>query len=223
LPEMQLAPLIDHTLLAPAATRDDVLRLCREAVEHGFAAVCVNGVWVREAALAVAGSEVRVCTVAGFPLGASASAVKRFEAVTALDDGAAEVDMVLDVGGLKGGLDSRVGDDVAAVVEAVHARGGLVKVILETGLLDEDEKVRACRLALAAGADFVKTSTGFGPGGATVSDIALMRSTVGPGVGVKASGGIRTAEDARALVAAGATRLGTSRGVEIVKGSEPAA
>jgi deoxyribose-phosphate aldolase len=214
----EVAGMIDHTLLAPGATRDGVRRLCREAIEHGFAAVCVNGVWVAEAARAVAGSPVKVCSVVGFPLGASASEVKRFEAEAAIDDGASEVDMVLDVGGLKGGDDARVRDDVATVVAAAHARGAIVKVILETGLLSDDEKARACRLAVAGGADFVKTSTGFGPGGATVADVALMRRTVGPAVGVKASGGIRTIDDARALVEAGATRLGTSRGVEIVGG-----
>lgn len=213
---MELARLIDHTLLAPGATRDEIVRLCEEARTHGFATVCVNGVWVREAAVALDGSAVRVCAVAGFPLGASATRVKRYEAEAALDDGAVEIDMVLDVGGLKGGDDARVRDDVEAVAEAVHARGGLLKVILEMGLLSSDEKVRACWLAVAAGADFVKTSTGFGPGGATVADVELMRRTVGPAIGVKASGGIRTLEDALALVAAGATRLGTSRGVALV-------
>src|SRR5829696_332095 len=141
---MDIASLIDHTLLAPGATRDEVARLCEQARTHGFAAVCVNGVWVREAAAALDGSAVRVCAVAGFPLGASATRVKRYEAEAALDDGAVEIDMVLDVGGLKGGDDARVRDDVEAVAEAVHARGGLVKVILETGLLSSDEKMRAC-------------------------------------------------------------------------------
>ena len=211
--------MIDHTLLAPGATRDEVRRLCAEAVTHGFGAVCVNGVWVAEAARALEGSEVRVCAVVGFPLGASAAGAKRFEAERALEDGAVEIDMVLDLGALKSGDDARARDDVRSVAEAVHARGGLLKVIVETGLLDEDEKVRACRLAVEAGADYVKTSTGFGPGGATVDDVALMRRTVGPDVGVKASGGIRSFEDATALVAAGATRLGTSRGVSIVSDS----
>jgi deoxyribose-phosphate aldolase len=212
----EIAAMIDHTLLSPEATRDEIRALCREALEHRFAAVCVNGVWVPEAARAVAGSSVRVCSVVGVPLGASATRVKRFEAEATIDDGASEVDMVLDVGGLESGEDDRVRDDVAAVVGAAHARGAIVKVILETGLLDDDEKVRACLLAAEAGADFVKTSTGFGPGGATVADVALMRRAVGPAVGVKASGGIRTIDDARALVEAGATRLGTSRGVAIV-------
>jgi deoxyribose-phosphate aldolase len=213
----EIAAIIDHTLLAPGATVDEVRALCREAVEHAFAAVCVNGVWVPEAARAVAGSNVKVCSVVGFPLGASATRVKRFEAEAAIDDGASEIDMVLDVGALKGGDDARARDDVAAVVAAAHARRAIVKVILETGLLTDDEKVRACSLAAAAGANYVKTSTGFGPGGATVADVALMRRTVGPEVGVKASGGIRTIDDARALVEAGATRLGTSRGVAIVR------
>jgi deoxyribose-phosphate aldolase len=212
----EIAKMIDHTLLAPGATRDEVRRLCAEAVEHGFGTVCVNGVWVAEATRALEGSEVRVCAVVGFPLGASAARVKRFEAQRAMEDGAVEIDMVLDLGALKSGDDARARDDVRSVADVVHARGGLLKVIVETGLLDEDEKVRACRLAVEAGADFVKTSTGFGPGGATVDDVALMRRTVAPDVGVKASGGIRSFEDAIALVAAGATRLGTSRGVSIV-------
>lgn len=212
----EIARMIDHTLLAAGATRDEIGRLCAEAVEHGFGAVCVNGVWVAEAARALEGSGVRVGAVAGFPLGASATAVKRFEAERAIEDGAVEVDMVLDLGALASGDDVRARNDVRAVAETVHARGGLLKVIIETGLLDEDQKVRACLVSVEAGADFVKTSTGFGPGGATVADVELMRRTVGPRVGIKASGGIRSFEDAVALVAAGATRLGTSRGVAIV-------
>jgi deoxyribose-phosphate aldolase len=211
-----LARMIDHTLLAPDATRDRVRRLCEEAVRYGFAAACVNGVWAREAATVLEGTGVGLCVVAGFPLGASATAVKRAEAEAALADGATEIDMVLDIGGLKSGDGARVERDIAAVGEATRARRALLKVIVETSLLSEDEKIRACELAVAAGADFVKTSTGFGTGGATVADVALMRRVVGPDVGVKASGGIRSLEDARALVAAGATRLGTSRGVSIV-------
>jgi deoxyribose-phosphate aldolase len=176
----------------------------------------VNGVWVREAAARVAGSGVGVCAVVGFPLGASATRVKRFEAECGIADGATEIDMVIDLGGLKGGEPGRVRDDVAAVAEACRAGGAKLKAILETGALGDDEKRLACRLAVDGGADFVKTSTGFGPGGATVADVALMREAVGPHVGVKASGGIRTREDALALVAAGATRLGTSRGVALV-------
>jgi deoxyribose-phosphate aldolase len=226
-PRAELAPesrpvarMIDHTLLAPDATRDRVVRLCEEAARYGFATACVNGVWARDAAAALAGSGVGLCVVAGFPLGASSTAAKRAEAEAALDDGANEIDMVLDIGGLKGGDEARVGRDIAAVAEALRARGAVLKVILETCLLSEPEKVRACEIAVAAGAHFVKTSTGFGPSGATVGDVALMRRVVGPDVGVKASGGIRTLGEARALVAAGATRLGTSRSVAIVTGAE---
>lgn len=208
-----VARMIDHTLLAPAATRDEILKLCREANRYGFATVCVNGVWVMEAAH----TGVKVCAVVGFPLGAGATRAKRLEAEIAFEEGAEEVDMVLDIGGLKSGDDARVGDDIASVVETARAAHGLVKVILETGLLSDDEKARACRIAAASGADFVKTSTGFGHGGATVADVALMRREAGPHVAVKASGGIRTLDDALALIEAGATRLGTSRSVEIVR------
>jgi deoxyribose-phosphate aldolase len=212
----EIATMIDHTLLAPDATRVRIHELCDEAARYGFATVCVNGVWAREAAEALRGSDVKVCSVVAFPLGAAATAAKRAEAEIALDDGAAEIDMVLDVGGLLWGDDARVREDVEAVARAVHARGGLLKAILETGLLDERRIVRACEIALAGGADFVTTSTGFGPRGATVEDVRLMRATVGDACGVKASGGIRTLEEAVALVEAGATRLGTSRSLAIV-------
>lgn len=213
-----VARLIDHTLLAPESTREQVRRLCQEAARFGFASVCVNSVWVREAACVLAGSDVRVCTVVGFPLGAVDTRTKRFEAESAIANGATEVDMVLDIGGLKGGDEARARRDVASVASACHAAGAILKVIIETALLTEDEKVRACRLSALAGADFVKTSTGFSKGGATAADVALMRRTVGPDVGVKASGGIRDLADAKALIAAGANRLGTSRGVAIVSG-----
>jgi deoxyribose-phosphate aldolase len=213
-----IARMVDHTLLAADATREQVRKLCEEAARYGFATVCVNSSWVREASCMLTGSGVGVCTVVGFPLGASSSDAKRFEAEVAIADGATEVDMVLAVGALKGGDDTHVRRDVATVVAAAHARGALVKVILETSLLDDEQKIRACKLSVRGGADFVKTSTGFSTGGATVADVSLMRRTVGLDAGVKASGGVRSLDDARALIAAGATRLGTSRGVAIVTG-----
>jgi deoxyribose-phosphate aldolase len=215
--DQTLAGMIDHTLLKPEATPALIEQLCREALEYRFAAVCVNGAWVPLAAGLVAGSGVGVAAVVGFPLGAGASAAKACEAADEAAAGATEVDMVINVGALKAGDDGLVGSDVAAVVRAVGPAVG-VKVILEAALLTDDEKVRACRLAVAAGAAFVKTSTGFGPGGATVEDVALMRGTVGPDVGVKAAGGIRTREQAEAMVAAGASRLGASSSIQIVSG-----
>lgn len=212
----EIARIVDHTLLAPVATRHEIIRLCDEAVRYGFGAVCVNGIWVQRAASAVEGSGVRVCAVVGFPLGASKTEVKRLEAEMAMADGAVEIDMVLDIGALKDREDWRVRDDVAAIAGTVHERNGILKVILETGVLTEDEKVLAAELAVEGGADFVKTSTGFSPGGATIADVRLLRDTVGPVVGIKASGGIRTLKDALELIDAGATRLGTSRGVAIV-------
>ena len=214
----RIAKLIDHTLLSPTATRSDVRRLCSEAVAHGFATVCVNGVWVPEAARLLSGENVRVCGVVGFPLGASASRAMLAETAAALDDGASEMDMVLGLGLMLGGEDALAADDVNAVAALVHERGAILKVILETGLLDDADTIRAARIAVAAGADYVKTSTGFLGGGATVADVRLLRETVGPVVGVKASGGIRSLEQARELVRAGASRLGTSRGVDIVAG-----
>ncbi len=215
-----IAPLIDHTLLAPTATRAQIRQLCLEAVQYGFGAVCVNGVWVLEASRLLADADVKICSVVGFPLGASSSAAKRAEAEAAVADGAVEIDMVMDLGGLESEDDERVRADVAAVADAVAARNGLLKVILETALLDDEDIVRACRIAVEGGAHFVKTSTGFGPGGATVHAVQLMRKTVGPEIGVKASGGIRTFEDALAMLEAGANRLGTSSGVTIVGGAE---
>ena len=214
-----LAGYIDHTLLRPDATAADIDRLCREAVEHRFAAVCVNPSWVRRAARNLAGSAVRVASVVGFPLGAHAPEIKALEARRALRDGAREIDMVIDVGALKSGDYERVRRDIAGVADACREAGAASKVILETGLLTDEEKVIASRLAREGKADFVKTSTGFGPGGATVYDVALMRAAVGPRMGIKASGGIRSAEQAREMIAAGATRIGASAGVAIVGGA----
>jgi deoxyribose-phosphate aldolase len=216
----QLARYIDHTLLKPEASRDQILKLCREAVEHHFASVCVNPCWVRLCAEALRGSEVKVCTVIGFPLGATLSTVKAFEAEECIRQGAGEVDMVINIGALKTGDRQYVEDDIRAVVERAHALGALVKVIIETVLLTQEEKVLACRLSQAAGADFVKTSTGFAGGGATVEDVALMRQVVGDAMGVKAAGGIRTYADALRMIQAGANRLGTSAGVQIIQGAQ---
>jgi deoxyribose-phosphate aldolase len=213
-----LAPYIDHTLLKPDCCEADVERLCAEAVEHGFATVCILPHWVRLAARKTASSPVDVCTVIGFPLGASLTAVKVLEARQAMEDGATELDMVLNVSAFKSGQFTHVATDIRAVVEAAHASGALVKVILETCLLTDDEKILACQLSKEAGADFVKTSTGFSHGGATVADIRLMRATVGADVGVKASGGIRDYDQAMAMLRAGANRLGTSASVALVKG-----
>jgi deoxyribose-phosphate aldolase len=215
----ELAAQIDHTTLKPDATEAQIERLCAEAREYGFAAVCVNPVWVPACARLLAGASSRVCTVVGFPLGATTSEVKAFETRRAIADGASEIDMVLNIGALKSGDSAWVQRDIAAVVAGAHASGAIVKVILETCLLTEAEKLNACALAQAAGADFVKTSTGFGPGGATAADIALMRRVVGDEMGVKASGGVRDLEQMKAMVAAGATRIGASAGVRIVKES----
>lgn len=211
-----LAPLIDHTILAPDARRADVERLCDEAREHGFASVCVNPVWAGLVAERLAGSEAVACAVVGFPLGATPTEVKVFEAAAVVAAGAREVDMVINVADALEHRGEALEHDIAAVASAVHERGGILKVIIEACLLDRDQKVLACRAAVAAGADFVKTSTGFSTGGATVEDVRLMRETVGPDVGVKASGGIRTREDALAMVEAGATRIGASKGIQIV-------
>lgn len=216
----QLARYIDHTLLKPDATREQILKLCREAVEHRFASVCVNPCWVPLCAETLQGSGVKVCTVIGFPLGATLSTVKAFEAEECIRQGAGEVDMVINIGALKSGDQRYVENDIRAVVERAHALGALVKVIIETVLLTQEEKVLACRLSQAAGADFVKTSTGFAGGGATVEDVALMRQVVGEAMGVKAAGGIRTYEDALRMIQAGANRLGTSAGVQIVLGAQ---
>ena len=217
---LDLAKYIDHTLLKPDATRDEIDTMCAEAVEYGFASVCINPTWVKRTAENLRGSDVKTCTVIGFPLGANTSDIKAMEARKALRDGAREVDMVINVGALKSGELELVRKDIEKVVDASHESGAITKVILETALLTDEEKVIASALAKAAKADFVKTSTGFGGGGATVYDVALMRETVGPDMGVKASGGVRTLEDAEDMIAAGATRIGASAGVLIVGGHE---
>ncbi|MGB9178528.1 MAG: deoxyribose-phosphate aldolase [Pyrinomonadaceae bacterium] len=211
------ASLIDHTLLKPEATEDDIKRLCEEAARFHFASVCVNPTWVKASACHLKGTGVPVCTVIGFPLGATLPDVKAYEARRAIFDGAREVDMVINIGALKSGDDCAVEHDIRSVVEVAHEVGVTCKVIIETALLTDEEKVRACLAAKNAGADFVKTSTGFAKGGATVSDIALMRQVVGSELGVKASGGVKGLEDARKMVEAGATRIGASVGVKIAQ------
>ena len=211
------AGLIDHTLLKPEATDEDIKKLCREAAAYRFASVCVNPTWVRVAACNLKGSGVPVCTVIGFPLGATLPDVKAYEARRSIFDGAREVDMVINVGALKSGDDCLVEHDIRSVAEVAHEYDAICKVIIETALLTDDEKVRACQAAKRAGADFVKTSTGFSKGGATVADVALMRRTVGSELGVKASGGVKGLEDARRMVEAGATRIGASVGVKIAQ------
>ncbi len=213
----EMAATIDHTLLRPDATLEQFQQLCHEARTHGFASVCVHPGRVALCVELLRGATSKVCTVVGFPQGATLSTVKAFEAEQAMGLGVAEVDMVMNVGRLKERDYAFVHADVAAVVEVVHAAGGLLKVIIETGLLSRDEKIIACALCKDAGADFVKTSTGFNGGGATVEDITLMRCTVGPEMGVKASGGVRSAGDALALLGAGASRIGASSGVRIVQ------
>lgn len=208
---------IDHTLLKPEATENQIKTLCDEAMDYHFMSVCVNPTWVKKAAAFLTGSDVRVCTVIGFPLGANTPELKAFEARNAIQNGATEVDMVINIGALKGEDDELVERDIRGVVEAAEDKA-LTKVIIETSLLTNDEKVRACEIAKKAGADFVKTSTGFSTGGATLEDVTLMRTVVGPEMGVKASGGVRTREDAEAFIAAGATRLGSSNGIAIVAG-----
>jgi deoxyribose-phosphate aldolase len=220
LANQNIAALIDHTILKPEATAEDVRRICGEAKKYGFASVCVNPCWVSLAAKELAGSPVKVCSVVGFPLGANTTAVKVAETDAAVGDGAREIDMVLNVGQLRGGATDAVRADIQAVVVAAHRGGAVVKVILETALLNDDQKRAACLLAKEAGADFVKTSTGFGPGGATAHDIALMREAVGPDMGVKAAGGIRTLADLRAMTAAGATRVGASASVAIMEAAK---
>jgi deoxyribose-phosphate aldolase len=215
-----VAGMIDHTLLKPDATPDQVAQLCYEARKYSFASVCVNPSYVKLCADLLKGSSVKVCTVIGFPLGASAPDVKIFETETALREGAGEIDMVINIGALKGRDYTLVARDIAGVVRVAHAAGALVKVIIETALLNEEEKITACLLAKEAGADYVKTSTGFSGGGATVADIALMRRVVGPEMGVKASGGVKDYADAKSLVDAGATRIGASAGVKIVAGEK---
>jgi deoxyribose-phosphate aldolase len=211
------ASLIDHTLLKPDATDEDIKRLCDEAARFRFASVCINPTWVRAATCNLQGTGIPVCTVIGFPLGATLPDVKAYEARRAILEGAREVDMVINVGALKSGDDCLVEHDIRSVVEAAHEYGVTTKVIIETALLTDEEKIRACQSAKRAGADFVKTSTGFSKGGATVADVLLMRRTVGPDLGVKASGGVKNLEDARKLVEAGATRIGASVGVKIAQ------
>lgn len=213
-----IAGMIDHTLLKADATKEEITKLAFEAKEYSFASVCVNPTWVKTAAELLAGSpEVKVCTVIGFPLGATTPETKAFETKNAIENGATEVDMVINIGALKDHNDDLVEKDIRAVVEAAKGKA-LTKVIIETSLLTDEEKVRACELAVKAGADYVKTSTGFSTGGATAADIQLMRKTVGPDLGVKASGGVRSREDALAMIEAGATRIGASAGIAIVKG-----
>ncbi|AOH55763.1 deoxyribose-phosphate aldolase [Peribacillus muralis] len=212
-----VAGLIDHTLLKADATKEQIKVLCEEAREYKFASVCVNPTWVKYASELLEGSEVKVCTVIGFPLGATTPETKAFETKDAISNGAHEVDMVINIGALKDKDDELVERDIRAVVAASTGKA-LSKVIIETSLLTEEEKVRACELAVKAGTDYVKTSTGFSTGGATVEDIALMRKTVGPNIGVKASGGVRNTADAQNVIEAGATRIGASAGVSIVKG-----
>ena len=221
-----VAGLIDHTLLKPDATRQDIEKLCREAAEHRFATVCVNPTWVALAAARLRGTGVGVCAVVGFPLGATTTDVKHYETRRAIFDGASEIDMVINIGALKSGDVRTVERDIEAVVEPCRQCGVVSKVIIEAALLTDEEKIAACTLSRAAGADFVKTSTGFASGGATAADVALMRRVVGAEMGVKAAGGVRDLEGLKAMVAAGATRVGASAGVKIVqetKGQKPAA
>lgn len=212
-----LAKFIDHTLLKPEATPAEIEKLCQEARQYHFAAVCVNPPYVKLCAQILRGTDVAIAAVVGFPLGAHTTETKVFETKEAISDGAREIDMVINVGWLKAKQDSLVRDDIKAVVNAAHAAGAIVKVIIEAALLTDDEKVRACQLSKEVGADYVKTSTGFGPGGATVHDVALMGRAVNGELGVKAAGGIRNYEQAQAMIAAGATRIGASAGVKILQ------
>jgi deoxyribose-phosphate aldolase len=214
-----MARLIDHTVLKPEACESQIRTLCEEAARYGFATVCINPTWVRFASSLLAGTSVGVCTVVGFPLGANAPDVKIYETRRAIFDGASEIDMVINIGALKSKDYKKVEEDILGVVCGCREAGALSKVIIEAALLDQEEKIKACTLAAAAGADFVKTSTGFGPGGATVEDVALMRQIVGDRLGVKAAGGVRDAETASKMVEAGATRIGASAGVRIVSQS----
>jgi len=217
-----LAGMIDHTLLKPDATPDQIAQLCFEARKYGFASVCVNPAWVSLCAQLLKGSTAKVCSVIGFPLGASTPEVKAFETSKAVEDGATEIDMVINIGALKARDLDLTARDIRAVVTAAHARSAIVKVIIEAVLLTDEEKTIACLLSKEAGADFVKTSTGFAGGGATVHDVELMRRVVGPEMGVKAAGGVRTYEDAESMVKAGATRIGASAGIKIVQGPSAA-
>lgn len=216
--DANIAKMIDHTLLKPEATPKDIEKLCFEAIQYQFASVCVNPCYVKLASEILKGKKVKVCTVIGFPLGANRIETKVFETEKAIEDGANEVDMVMNIGMLKGGYYDYVEHDIRAVVNVAHKYGVLVKVILETALLTDEEKVKACLLAKKANADFVKTSTGFSKGGATAGDVALMRRVVGSAMGVKASGGIRTYEEALQMIKSGADRIGASASVKIVTG-----
>ncbi|HYH76308.1 MAG TPA: deoxyribose-phosphate aldolase [Arthrobacter sp.] len=215
-----IASFIDHTLLKPEASEADILKVCSEAAEYRFKSVCVNPIWVKTVKTALKGSGVLTCSVVGFPLGATPTDVKTFEARGAVLDGADEIDMVINIAAARAGDKGALVEDITAVAEAVHASDAILKVIIETALLDDDQKVLACKAAVESGADFVKTSTGFNGGGATAEDIALMRRTVGPDLGVKAAGGVRSLADAQAMIAAGATRIGASSGIAIVKGEQ---
>ncbi|GGJ16282.1 deoxyribose-phosphate aldolase [Paenarthrobacter histidinolovorans] len=215
-----IASYIDHTLLKPEASEADILKVCAEAVEYQFKSVCVNPVWVKTVTKALKGSGVLTCSVIGFPLGATPTDVKAFEARGAVLDGANEIDMVINMASARANDKGALVDDIRAVAETVHAGEAILKVIIETSMLTDEQKVLACQAAVEAGADFVKTSTGFNGGGATVEDVALMRTTVGPDLGVKASGGVRSLADAQAMIAAGATRIGASSGIAIVKGEQ---
>lgn len=219
---MDLAKTIDHTLLKPDATQEQIAQLCFEARKYGFASVCVNPTWVELCAKLLNGSPVKVCSVIGFPLGATSPEVKAFETQNAIEHGACEIDMVINIGALKARDLEQVARDIHGVVTTAHAGGAIVKVIIEAVLLTDEEKTIACLLSKEAGADFVKTSTGFASGGATVHDVALMRKAVGPAMGVKAAGGVRTYEDAENMIKAGATRIGASAGVKILQGAAPA-
>jgi len=216
----ELASLIDHTQLKPDATYEQIDTLCKEARQENFASVCVNACHVSRCAQLLDGSTVPVCTVVGFPLGATSTEAKVAETEQAIADGATEIDMVINIGALKSEDHIRVGKDVAAVAQASHKGGALLKVIIEAAMLSDEEKVKACQIAKLAGADFVKTSTGFGPGGATVEDVQLMRQVVGSEMGVKAAGGIHSYEEAKEMIAAGANRIGASAGVDLVQGAK---
>jgi deoxyribose-phosphate aldolase len=216
--DLNIAKMIDHTLLKPDATQQEIAQLCFEARKYGFASVCINPTWVSLCAELLKGSPVKVCTVIGFPLGATSSETKVFETETAIRQGATEIDMVINIGALKARDLDLVAKDIRGVVNAAHSHGAIVKVIIEAVLLNDEEKTIACLLSKEAGADFVKTSTGFASGGATVHDVELMRRAVGPQMGVKAAGGVRTFEDAQNMIKAGATRIGASAGVKIIQG-----
>ncbi|MFS0891631.1 deoxyribose-phosphate aldolase [Peribacillus frigoritolerans] len=215
--ELNEIKLIDHTLLKPEIKKEDIIKLCEEAKEFGFASICVNPTWVAKSAEILQDTDIKVCTVIGFPLGANTPETKAFETKNALENGATEIDMVINIGALKDKNDELVEHDIRSVVEAVNKKT-IVKVIIESCLLTDEEKVRACEISVKAGADYVKTSTGFSLHGATVEDVALMRKSVGPNIGVKASGGVRTLQDIEAMVEAGATRIGSSSGVQIFTG-----